>query len=212
MKRSDRTSQLPKNRKDKKMITYGFRKRERVLTLLAGVVLVLFLFSTTASHAGSAREIDTSVNVALERFYKQVKGAEVFAKSAKGMLILPGVVKAGLGVAGEYGEGALRVGGKTVGYYNIVGGSYGLTIGAEKKDIIIAFMTDEVLKNFRGSAGWEAGVDGNVALYDIGAGARLDTTTMKDAIVGFVFGAKGFIADASLKGSKFTKLDKSKNK
>jgi lipid-binding SYLF domain-containing protein len=194
------------------MITDGLRKRERVLTLLAGVVLVLFLFSTTASYAGSAREIDTSVNVALERFYKQVKGAEVFAKSAKGMLILPGVVKAGLGVAGEYGEGALRVGGKTVDYYNIVGGSYGLTIGAEKKDIIIAFMTDEVLKKFRGSAGWEAGVDGNVALYDIGAGARLDTTTMKDAIVGFVFDAKGFMADASLKGSKFTKLDKSKNK
>jgi lipid-binding SYLF domain-containing protein len=212
MKRFERTYPKPQNRKENKMIADGFRKGGRVLTLLAGMALVLFLFSTNASYAGSAREIDTSVDVALERFYKQVKGAEVFAKGAKGMLILPGVVKAGLGVAGEYGEGALRVGGKTVDYYNIVGGSYGLTIGAEKKDIIIAFMTDEVLKKFRGSGGWEAGVDGNVALYDIGAGTRLDTTTMKDAIVGFVFDSKGFMADASLKGSKFTKLDKSKNK
>jgi lipid-binding SYLF domain-containing protein len=194
------------------MITDGFRKSGKVLALVAGMALVLFSFSLTASYAGSAREIDTSVNVALERFYKQVKGADVFAKNAKGMLILPGVVKAGLGIAGEYGQGALRVGGKTVDYYNIVGGSYGFTIGAEKMDIIIAFMTDEALKKFRGSAGWEAGVDGNVALISIGAGTRLDTTTMKDPIVGFVFDTKGLMADASLKGSKFTKLDKSKDK
>jgi len=194
------------------VITDGFRKSGKVLALLAGMGLVLFSFSVAASYAGSAREIDTSADVALERFYEQVKGAKVFAKNAKGMLILPGVVKAGLGVAGEYGEGALRVGGKTVDYYNIVGASFGLTIGAQKKDILIAFMTDEALKQFRGSGGWEAGVDGNVALYDIGAGTRLDTTTMKDPIVGFVFDAKGFMADASLKGSKFTKLDKSKDK
>jgi lipid-binding SYLF domain-containing protein len=209
--RFERIYQKPKNRKEKKMITNGFRKSGRNFALLAGVALVLFSFSLTASYAGSAREIDTSVNVALERFYKQVKGAEVFAKNAKGMLVLPGVVKAGFGIAGEYGEGAMRVDGKTVDYYNIVGGSYGLTIGAQKMDIIIAFMTDEALKQFRGSGGWEAGVDGNVALYNIGAGTRLDTTTMKDPIVGFVFDAKGFMADASLKGSKFTKLDKSKD-
>ena len=73
-------------------------------------------------------------------------------------------------------------------------------------------MTDEALKKFQGSANWEAGVDGNVALISIGAGTRLDTTTMKDPIVGFVFDTKGLMADVSLKGSKFTKLDKSKDK
>jgi lipid-binding SYLF domain-containing protein len=99
-----------------------------------------------------------------------VKGADVFAKNAKGMLVLPGVVKAGFGVAGEYGEGAMRVDGKTVDYYNIVGGSYGLTIGAQKMDIIIAFMTDEALKQFRGSGGWEAGWTGTSPCTTSGRG------------------------------------------
>ena len=173
--------------------------------------LTLAMSSVTTSYAASAKEIDTSVDVALDRFFKQVNGAKEFAKNAKGLLVMPGVVKAGLGIAGEYGQGALRIGGKTANYYNIAGASIGLTIGAEKKDIILAFMTDEALKKFQGSANWEAGVDGNVALISIGAGTRLDTTTMKDPIVGFVFDTKGLMADASLKGSKFTKLDKSKD-
>jgi lipid-binding SYLF domain-containing protein len=188
------------------------RKRGWFSFLALALGLTLSMSSVTTLYAASAKEIDTSVDVALDRFYKQVNGAKEFAKNAKGLLVLPGVVKAGLGIAGEYGQGALRVGGKTMDYYNIAGASFGLTIGGEKKDIIVAFMTDEALKKFRASSGWEAGVDGNVALISIGAGTRLDTTTMKDPIVGFVFDTKGLMADASLKGSKFTKLDKSKDK
>jgi len=186
-----------------------WRKKGKVLALVTETVLVLFLFSTTASYAASAREIDTSVNVALERFYKEVKGAKEFTKTAKGMLVMPGVIKAGLGVGGEYGEGALRVGGKTVDYYNVASASFGLQIGAQKKDFLIAFMTDEALKQFRNSKGWEAGVDGNIALINIGAGGTIDTASIKDPIVAFVFDVKGLMADVSLKGSKFTKLDKS---
>ena len=144
----------------------------------------------------------------MKRFYKQVKGAKEFARGAKGLLIMPNVKKAAFIIGGEYGEGALRIGGKTVGYYNIVSGSFGLQIGAEAKDIIIAFMTREALNGFRGSDGWEAGVDGNVALITIGAGERVDTRTIKDPIVGFVFDVKGLMADISLKGAKFTKLNK----
>jgi len=188
------------------------RKKGWFSFLAMALGLTLAMSSVTTSYAASAKEIDTSVDVALDRFFKQVNGAKEFAKNAKGLLVMPGVVKAGLGIAGEYGQGALRIGGKTANYYNIAGASIGLTIGGEKKDIILAFMTDEALKKFQGSANWEAGVDGNVALISIGAGTRLDTTTMKDPIVGFVFDTKGLMADVSLKGSKFTKLDKSKDK
>ena len=57
--------------------------------------------------------------------------------------------------------------------------------------IIIAFLTQEALDGFRVIWGWEAGVDGNVALITIGAGERVDTRTIKDPIVGFVFDVKG---------------------
>ena len=184
---------------------------ERIIIALV-LLLAVSLFTAGESLSATAKEIDASVDVALDRFYKDVKGAKEFAKSAKALLVLPGVIKGGFVFAGEYGEGAMRIGGKTVDYYNIASASFGLTIGAQKKDIIIAFMTDEALKKFRATQGWEAGVDGNLALWDIGAGTRLDTTTMKDPIVAFVFDSKGFMADLSLKGAKITKLDKSKEK
>ncbi|MGE5237850.1 MAG: YSC84-related protein, partial [Chloroflexota bacterium] len=156
----------------------------------------------------TAREIDVSVDVAIDRFYRDVDGAREFGKVAKGMLVMPSVKKAGFFIGGQYGEGALRVGGTTVGYYNLIAGSYGLTFGVQAMDIIIIFTTEEALSSFRASEGWEAGVDGTVALIDLGAGGRLDTTTLRDPILGFVFDVKGLMVDVSLKGAKFTRLQK----
>jgi lipid-binding SYLF domain-containing protein len=176
----------------------------RVFVLL--VVIGVFLSSNL--YAKTAKEIDASVDVSIERFYKQVQGASELVQKAKGMLVMPNVVKAAFIVGGEYGEGALRIGGKTVDYYNTVAGSIGFSIGGQSKDIILLFMTDEALNTFRASKGWEAGVDGNVALISVGAGERVDTTTTNEPILGFVFDAKGLIADISLKGAKFSKVDK----
>ena len=78
---------------------------------------------------------------------------------------MPNVTKAGFVVAGTYGEGALRRGKKTVGYYNLVGGSYGLTIGVEQMDIVIAFMTEDALNQFKNVEGWEVGVTGQCGDY-----------------------------------------------
>ena len=172
------------------------------------LVVALVVVMAAVGSAKTAKEIDVSVDVALERFFKQVDGAREFAKSAKGILVMPNVKKGAFIVGGEYGEGALRIGGKTVAYYNTVSGSVGLQIGGEAKDIILCFMTAEALKNFRASKGWEAGVDGNAALITVGAGGRADTTTVKDPIVGFVFDVKGLMADVSLKGAKFSKIEK----
>lgn len=187
-----------------------FKKASKVpwsIRFLVLITVISVLFSGNL-FAKTAREIDVSVEVAIERFYKQVKGAKEFVKASKGMLVMPNVIKGAFIIGGEYGEGALRVGGKSVDYYNTIAGSIGFQIGGQAKDIFLLFMTDEALKNFRASSGWEAGVDGNVALITIGAGERADTTTSKDPIVGFVIDAKGLIADLSIKGAKFSKLDK----
>ena len=160
--------------------------------------------------AATAKEIDASVDAALDRFHKDVKGAQQFLDSAKGVLVLAGVFKAGVGIGGEYGEGALRLKGKTADYYNIAAASAGFQLGAQKYDIVLVFMQDEALKKFRTSAGWQAGVDGSVALIKVGAGGSIDTTSIKDPIVGFVFGQKGLMYNLTLEGSKITKLNKSK--
>ena len=179
----------------------------RFMFVTLAFVVVCATFATYA-EAKTAGEINASVNAALNRFYKQVGGAKEFMSQAKAVLVMPNVTKAGFFAGGQYGEGALRIGGKTAGYYNLVAGSFGFTFGAQRMDIIIAFMTDEALQGFRKVDGWEIGIDGNVALITIGAGTRLDTTTARDPIVGFVFDAKGLMADLSLKGAKFTRIKK----
>ena len=174
------------------------------------LITLIGVFFATNLLAKTAREIDVEVEVAIERFHKQVVGAERLIEASKGILVMPNVFKGAFLIGGEYGEGALRIDGETVDYYSTASGSIGIQIGGQKKDIILLFMTDEALKKFRDSKGWEAGLDGNVAFLKYGAGVREDTTTTKEPIVGFVTDAKGLIADFSFKGAKFTKLDPDK--
>ncbi|MDH5426787.1 MAG: YSC84-related protein [Nitrospirota bacterium] len=174
-------------------------------------VLGAILFhSVQPTHAATAREIDVSVDVALEKFHEHVKGGEEFLKTAKGVLVFPRVLKAGFGFGGEYGEGALRIDGKTVDYYNTAAASFGLQFGAQAKTIVLVFVQQESLDDFRNSSGWEVGADGSVALVTVGAGGSIDSTNIKDPILAFVFGQKGLMYNLTLEGSKYTKLDKKK--
>lgn len=185
------------------------RKIKWAMPMVLSIALMGVFFSDNLS-AKTAREIDVEVEVAIERFHRQVIGAEKLIGASKGMLVMPNVFKGAFLLGGEYGEGALRIDGKTVDYYSTASGSIGLQIGGQKKDIFLLFMTDEALQQFRDSNGWEAGLDGNVAFMKYGAGVREDTTTTKDPIIGFVIDAKGLIADFSIKGAKFSKLDPEK--
>ena len=178
----------------------------KVLSLLAIVAAMLF---STPVLAASAAELDSAANKALVVFKEDVNGADVFLNQAAGYLVFPRVIKVGVGIGGETGEGVLRVGGKTVDYYRTSAGSFGFQLGAQAKSIVIAFMTPESLEKFRNSSGWKAGVDGSIALIDMGGGKTIDTDNIKDPVVGFVYGSAGLMFNLTLEGSKFSKLDKS---
>lgn len=170
-------------------------------------LLALFLMPG-ASQAKTKREIDASVDAARGRFVKQVKGADAFLRAAKAVLVFPGVVQAGFGVGGEYGEGALRIGGKTAGYYSITSGSIGLQLGAQEKDIILVFLQEAPLRSLEEKNTWQAGVDGSVVLANLGAEASIDSATYNEPVVGFVVGQKGLMYNLTLQGSKITKLQR----
>jgi len=182
-------------------------------TKLAGrMMLPIFVLMTIVTiplptaFAATAKEINVSVDVALQRFAKEVKGANEFLKAAKGILVIPNVIQAGLIIGGDYGEGALRIGSQNVDYYNMTAASLCYQIGAQRKDVILVFMDETALKKFRKSDNWQAGVDGTVTVMEYGAEGSVDTTKFKEPIIGFVFGQKGLMAGAMIKGSKFTKL------
>jgi lipid-binding SYLF domain-containing protein len=178
------------------------------IKVLKCFVTALALLGMSTALAASADKIDREADTALEVFKAQVDGSEVFLNQAAGYLVFPRVIKVGIGVGAETGEGALRVGGQTVAYYRTTSGSFGLQLGAQAKSIVIAFMTREALEKFRNSDGWKVGVDGSVALIDIGAGKTIDSQNVKDPVVGFVFGSKGLMYNLTLEGTKFSKLDK----
>lgn len=172
-------------------------------------VAAAFALLPAFALAETAAELDASVAETLDAFEEQVDGAKVFLDNAAGYLVFPRVIKVGVAVGGEAGEGALIFGGKTQGYYRTVAGSFGFQLGAQAKSIVIAFMTENSLNQFRNSKGWKVGVDGSVAIIDVGAGKSIDTTNIKDPVVGFVFGEKGLMFNLTLEGSKITKIDKS---
>jgi lipid-binding SYLF domain-containing protein len=185
----------------------GNTMRNGKLFLVAGIIGSLFV--TGVAMAWSASKIDREAADAIVVFKEEVNGADIFLNQAAGYLVFPRVIKVGVGFGAETGEGALVVGGQTVDYYRTTAGSFGLQLGAQAKSIVIAFMTQDALVKFRNSSGWKAGVDGSVALIDLGVGKTIDTDNLKDPVVGFIFGSKGLMYNLTLEGSKFTKLDKS---
>lgn len=173
--------------------------------------IVAILASPTIAIAESKAVTDTKVDETIETFKKEVNGADVFLNQAAGYLVFPRVIKLGIGIGGETGEGALRIGGKTDGYYRTSSGSIGFQLGAQAKSIVIAFMTPESLKKFRDSDGWKIGIDGSVAFIDLGAGKTIDSNNIKDPVVGFIFGSAGLMYNLTLEGSKIHRQE-GKNK
>ena len=166
------------------------------LLKFAAVALAAQIMLSASAQAASKVEIDLYVEDALKQFHKETTAGTKLAAQAK----------AGIGIGGEYGEGVLKVGGSTVGYYSTAAASIGFQLGAQTKSQIILFMTNAALKQFQNSDGWEAGVDGSVAIATIGAGGEIDTHTIQQPIIGFIFSNKGLMFNLSLEGSKVTPI------
>jgi lipid-binding SYLF domain-containing protein len=158
------------------------------------------------SKAASGPQIDFEVRTTLDQFFREVWSSHELANKAVAILVFPTVVKAGFGIGGEYGEGALLVRGRNAGYYNIISGSIGFQFGAQARSVIIMFMTESALAGFQRSDGWKVGVDGSVAIIAIGAGGAIDTNSVRSPIVGFIFDQKGLMYNLTLEGSKITRI------
>jgi lipid-binding SYLF domain-containing protein len=170
------------------------------------LLLILFLSISNIAKAASKAEIDTDVQFALTTFYSLSPGNKELVSKAAGVLVFPGIMKAGFFVGGDYGEGVLQIGGKTVDYYSTAAISFGLQLGAQTRSEVILFMDKNALENFRMRDGWAAGLDGSVAVIDSGAGKGVNTETASEPIIAFIFSNKGLMGNLSLEGSKFSKI------
>ena len=156
--------------------------------------------------AATAGEIDRDVDGALQTLYRTTPAAKNLAKVAKAILVFPDVIKAGLIIGGQYGEGALRVGGKTTGYYRTVSASYGFQAGAQSFGYALFFIDNDGLQYLNKSQGWEIGVGPSIVVVDEGVARSLTTTTAQSGVYAFIFEQKGLMAGIGIQGSKITRI------
>ena len=184
----------------------------RMVKLIVCGVLMVIMASVAQSpvSAASSAEIDKKVEIALETLYRGSPAARELSTVAKGILVFPDIIKGGLIVGGQYGEGALLIQGKNAGYYNTVAASYGLQAGVQSFGYALFLMTDEALQYLQKSSGWEIGVGPSVVVVDKGLARNLSTTTAKEDIYAFAFGQKGLMAGLGLQGSKITRINPDK--
>jgi lipid-binding SYLF domain-containing protein len=181
-------------------------KTMKTRVLLTHLAVVAILLCTTIVRAQKAAELDRKVDEAQAKLFATSPAAKNLSKSAKGILIFPTVKKAGFVVGGQYGEGALREGGKTVGYYKTTAASFGLQAGGQKFGYAMFFMTDGALEYLKSSKGWEVGVGPSVVVVDEGVARSLTTSTAKESIYVFFFGQKGLMAGLGIQGSKISQI------
>jgi lipid-binding SYLF domain-containing protein len=176
------------------------------LRIPAAWLLAALALAPLAGRAATAEETDARVRGALGELYRTSAAARELAGRARGTLVFPRVIKGGVGIGGGYGEGALLVGAHTAAYYSIASASIGFQLGVQEQSVVLLFMTDLAVAKYRDSRGWKAGVDGSVAIANLGAGESIDTETAQKPIIGFVFSNKGLMYNLTLEGAKITRL------
>ena len=158
--------------------------------------------------AQKRQNLDAAVDAALAQLYAQDPASRELVAKSRGVLVFPSIVTAGFVIGGSYGQGALRVAGKTAQYSKTAAGSVGLLAGGESKAMYILFMTDEALAKFRASNGWTVGADASVAMMRTGANASVDSATVsQQAVIGYVLVKGGLMANLSLEGTKVSPLE-----
>ncbi len=179
----------------------------KITSSLLGIMFLTFTISAPRpALAASASEINRDVTASLTTLYQTTPGAKTLASRAKGILVFPNIVKAGLIVGGQYGDGALREKGKTVAYYRSFAGSFGLQAGVQSFGYVLFFMDDASLRYLEESEGWEIGTGPSVVILDKGFAKNLSSTTLRKGIYAFIFDQKGLMAGLGLQGSKITRI------
>ena len=187
-------------------------KKGRNTRKLLGGAAILFAtvmlsgLAAGSAWAASAREIDAQATRALNTLYKTTPGTKALADRAKGVLIFPNIVKAGLLVGGQFGDGALRKKGRTVAYYRSLAASYGFQAGAQSFGYVLFFMDDDSLRYLDQSDGWELGSGPSLVMLDKGFGKNLSTTTLQKGVYAYIFDQKGLMGGIGLQGSKITRI------
>lgn len=177
------------------------------ISILFATVMAVTLAQPGRALAADVAKIEADAKAALAELYATTPAAKVLGDKAKAVLVFPSILKAGLIIGGQGGNGALFVDGKVVGFFNTAAASYGLQAGAQEFAYAMFLMTDAAIESLKKADGWEVGVGPSLVIVDEGVAKSLTTTTAKDDVYAFIFGQKGLMAGIGIQGSKITRIN-----
>ena len=178
-----------------------------LLVMLTSVALAFHAFGAAIALGASAGEINRKVTETLTTLYRKTPDAKVLGNRAVGVLVFPSIIKGGFIIGGQFGDGALRKGKKTVAYYRSLAASYGFQAGVQEFGYVLFFMDNASLQYLDTSAGWELGTGPSLVVLDTGFGKNLSTTTLQKGVYAFIFDQKGLMGGAGVQGSKITRIN-----
>lgn len=187
---------------------FGERPMTAITRRLSILLLALVLAVPGSAEAASGAEIDAQVDAALASLYEQEPEAKALGDKAVAILVFPEIVKGGVLIGGQYGEGALRIGGKTQGYYSIASASFGLQIGGQTYGSALFILTDQGLQYLKDTRGLELGVGPTLVGGDKGWSRSLGTSDIQGDIAPVFFGQKGLMAGGGIQGSKISPIER----
>ena len=186
------------------------KENPRPLILMIALTLATLTWnglSASVVQAASASAIDRQARASLADLYKHTPGAKALADKAVAVLVFPSIVKGGFIIAGQFGDGALRKGGKSVAYYRSLAVSYGYQAGVQAYGYVLFFMDDASVQYLDNSAGWELGTGPSLVVLDAGFGKNISTTTLQKGVYAFIFDQKGLMGGVGIQGSKITRIN-----
>ena len=185
-------------------------KRSIVAVLLQAALALAFALpafaQASAPLAPPASQIDQSVTAALNSLYAHNDKARELGAKAKAVLVFPDIRKGAFLIGAQFGFGALREGGQTVGYYRTAAASYGFQAGVKQFGYALFFMTDSALNYLNQSGGWAIGTGPSVVVVDEGFARSLTTTNLRSDVYAFVFNQQGLMGGVGIEGSKITQI------
>jgi lipid-binding SYLF domain-containing protein len=181
--------------------------------LLPFILAIGMMFGSFTATAEDRTALDNDIHAAIKHLLDTTPLAKELAKTARGALVFPNIVKAGFLVGVQYGEGALvrakQGGGYYIAnYYSITAGSYGFQAGVQSFGYVMALMSDAAVEHVETSKGWELGMGPSIVIVDSGMAKKMTTETLKDDVYAFTFGQKGLMGGSGLEGSKITRLNR----
>lgn len=173
--------------------------------MLAGLALAL-----PAAAASKTEELVETARFAVERMLNDPDQPEIrpVVEKARGVLIIPELIKGGLIIGAEGGTGVLLARGadgtwSSPAFYTLYAGSFGLQAGGQVSSTIFALMNDGAVSAFMKNE-FKLGADASVAVGPLGSGIEASTTTNLSADIYAFSRTAGLFGGGALEGAKIS--------